>query len=335
MHFRQVSRREFITLLGGAAVAWPRVARAQQGQRVRRVCVLEGISADSPGAKTRHAAFLEGLQQLGWTPGRNVQIEVRYAEGDEAAIRKYAAELVALTPDVLVAAGGTPTEVALKVTRTIPIVFVIAPDPVGSGFVESLSQPGANATGFMMFEYNLCGKWLELLKEIAPNVTHAAILRNAGTAAGIGQVAVIQAVAPLVGIEVSSIDLRAPDQIERAIAAFARRRSNGGMIQTASPTGAANFDSIITAAARYKLPAVFVHRTLVAAAGLISYGPNFEDQFRRAADYVDRILKGEKPADLPVQAPNKYELAINLKTAKALGLTVPETLLARADEVIE
>ena len=327
-------RREFMTLLGGAT-AWPIAARAQQGQRVRLVCILEGISANTPGSKARYAAFLEGLQQLGWTSGRNVQIEVRYAEGDEAAIRKYAEELVALAPDVLVAAGSTPTEMAVKVTRTIPIVFVIAPDPVGSGFVESLSQPGANATGFMMFEYNLCGKWLELLKEIAPNVTHAAILRNAGTAAGIGQFAVIQAVAPLVGIEVSSIDLRGPDQIERAIAAFARRRSNGGMIQTASPTGAANFNLIVAAAERYKLPAVFVQRTLVAAGGLISYGPNFEDQFRRAADYVNRILKGEKPADLPVQAPNKYELAINLKTAKALGLTIPPTLLARADEVIE
>ncbi len=327
-----MKRREFITLLGGTAAAWPLAARAQQGQRVRRVCILEGVSADTPGAKTRYATFLEGLQQLGWTAGRNVQIEVRYAEGDEAAMRKYAAELVALAPDVLVTAGGTP-EVALKVTRTIPIVFVIAPDPVGSGFVETLSQPGANATGFMMFEYNLCGKWLELLKEIAPNVTHAAVLRNAGTATGIGQFAVIQAVAPLVGIEVSSIDLRGPDQIERAIATFARR-SNGGMIQVAGPV-AANSNLIIAAAARYKLPAVYVSRPLVAAGGLISYGPNFEDQFRRAADYVNRILKGEKPADLPVQAPNKYELAINLKTAKALGVTVPDTLLGRADEVIE
>jgi putative tryptophan/tyrosine transport system substrate-binding protein len=327
-----VKRREFMTLLGGAAT-WPLAARAQQGQRVRRVCILEAISADTPGVKTRYAAFLEGLQQLGWTAGRNVQIEVRYAEGDEAAMRKYAAELVALAPDVLVTGGGTPTEVALKVTRTIPIVFVIAPDPVGSGFVESLSQPGANATGFMMFEYNLCGKWLELLKEIAPNVTHAAILRNAGTAPGIGQFAVIQAVAPLVGIEVSSIDLRGPDQIERAIATFARR-SNGGMIQVAGP-GAAHSNLIIAAAARYKLPAVYISRPLVAAGGLISYGSNFEDQYRRAADYVNRILKGEKPADLPVQAPNKYELAINLKTAKALGITIPPTLLARADEVIE
>jgi len=301
---------------------------------VRLVCILEGISADTPGYKARYAAFLEGLQQLGWTPGRNVQIEVRYAEGDEAAIRKYAAEFVALAPDVLVAGGGAPAEVVLKLTQTIPIVFVIVPDPVGSGFVETLSQPGANATGFMMFEYNLCGKWLELLKEIAPNVTHAAILRNAGTAAGIGQFAVIQAVAPLVGIEVRSIDSRGPAQIERAIATFARK-SNGGIIQVASATGAANINLIIAAAARYKLPAVYIQKTFVAAGGLISYGPNFEDQFRRAADYVNRILKGEKPADLPVQAPNKYELAINLKTAKALGVTVPDTLLGRADEVIE
>jgi putative ABC transport system substrate-binding protein len=328
-----MKRREFITLLAGAA-AWPLAARAQQGQRVRLICILEGISADTPGYKARHAAFLEALQQLGWTPGRNVQIEVRFAEGDEAALRKYAAELLALAPDVLVAGGGTPAEVVLKLTHTIPIVFVIAPDPVGSGFVETLSQPGANATGFMMFEYNLCGKWLELLKEIAPNVTHAAILRNAGTAIGIGQFAVIQAVAPLVGIEVSSIDLREPAQIERAIATFARR-SNGGMIPVAGPTAAANFDLIIAAAARYKLPAVYLQRHLVAAGGLISYGPNFEDQYRRAADYVNRVLRGEKPADLPVQAPNKYELAINLKTAKALNLTVPPTLLARADEVIE
>ena len=322
-----------IAALGGAAT-WTLVARAQQGQRVRLVCILEGISVNTPGAKTRYAAFLEGLQQLGWTPGRNVQIEVRYAEGDEAALRKYAAELVALAPDVLVAGGGTPAEVVLKLTRSIPIVFVIAADPVGSGFVETLSQPGANATGFMMFEYNLCGKWLELLKEIAPNVTHAAILRNADTAVGIGQFAVIQAMAPLVGIEVSSIDLRAPDQIERAIAAFAQR-SNGGMIQVASVTGAANFNLIIAMAARYKLPAVYIQRPFVVAGGLISYGPNFEDQFRRAADYVDRILKGEKPGDLPVQAPTKYELVINLKTAKALGLTIPITLLARVGQVIE
>jgi putative ABC transport system substrate-binding protein len=326
-------RREFITLLGGAAATWPLAASAQQGRRVPLICILEAVSVDTPGVKTRHAAFLEALQQLGWTPGRNVQIEVRYAEGDRAALRKYAAELIALVPDVLVAGGGSSTEAVLKVTRTIPIVFVIAPDPVGSGFVETLSQPGANATGFMMFEYNLCGKWLELLKQIAPSVTHAAILRNADTGIGIGQFAVIQAMAPLVSIEVSSIDLREPDQIERAIAAFARR-SNGGMIQTAGPL-AAYSNLIIAAAARYKLPAVYIQRTLVAAGGLISYAPNFEDQYRRGAGYVDRILKGEKPSDMPLQVPTKYELAINLKTAKALGLTVPPALLARADEVIE
>src|SRR5262245_54412881 len=330
---RAVKRREFVTLLGSAAAAWPIAARAQQGQRVRLVCILEGISANTPGSKARYAAFLEGLQQLGWTPGRNVQIEVRYAEGNEAAIRKYAEELVALAPDVLVAAGGIPAEMAVKVTRTIPIVFVIVPDPVGSGFVESLSQPGANATGFMMFEYNLCGKWLELLKEISPNVTRAAVLRDAGTAAGIGQFAVIQSVAPSIGIEVRPIDLRGPAQIERVIATFAQT-SNGGIILPAGTTGAANVNLIIAAAARYKLPAVYVQRPFVAAGGLISYGPNFPDQYRRGADYVDRILKGEKPADLPVQAPNKYELAVNLKTAKALGLSVSPTLLARADEVI-
>ena len=325
-------RRNFIALLGGAA-AWPLAARAQQ-ERMRLVCILESIAQETPGSKTRYAAFLEGLQQLGWTPGRNVQIEVRYAEGNEAALRKYAAELIALAPDVLVAGGGTAAEAMLKLTRGIPIVFVIAPDPVGSGLVESLSQPGANATGFMMFEYNLCGKWLELLKEIAPNVTHAAVLRNAGTAAGIGQFAVLQSVAPLVGVEVSSIDLHGPAQIERAIESFAQK-SNGGMIQVASATGAANFNLIVATAARYKLPAVYIQRPFVVAGGLISYGPNFEDQFRRAADYVDRILKGEKPANLPVQAPTKYELVINLKTAKALGISVPAGLLARADEVID
>ena len=326
-------RREFIALLGGAA-GWPLVARAQQGERVRLVCILEGVSADTPNANERHTALLQGLQQLGWTTGRNLKIEVRWGGGDEAATRKYAAELIALAPDVLVAGGGYAAEVTVRVTHTIPIVFVIVPDPLGSGFVESLSKPGANATGFMMFEYNLCGKWLELLKEIAPSVTHAVVLRDAGTAAGIGQFAVIQSVAPSVGVEVSPIDLRGPAHIERVIATFAQR-PNGGIILTAGVTGAANVNLIIAAAARYKLPAVFVQRPFVAAGGLISYGPNFIDQYRRAADYVNRILKGEKPADLPVQAPTKYALVINLKTAKALGLTMPPSLLARADEVIE
>ena len=329
-----IARREFLATLGGAAVSWPLAARAQQGERMRLVGILIPISADTPHAKADYAAFLEGLQQLGWTPGRDVRIEVRWSEGDEATIRKYAAELVALAPDVLVTPGGAAVEVMLKVTHTIPIVFAVVPDPVGSGFVESLSQPGGTATGFMMFEYNLCGKWLELLKEIAPNVTHAAVLRDHTFVAGIGQFAVIQSVAALVGIEVRPIDLREPAQIERAIAAFARS-PNGGIILSASALGAANVNLIIAAAARYKLPAVYIQRRFVAAGGLISYGPNFPDQFRRAADYVDRILKGDKPTDLPVQAPNRYELAINLKTAKALGLSVPQSLLARADEVIE
>ena len=329
-----MKRRELITLLGSAAVVWPLTARAQQREPLRRVAVLELIPANTPGKQEQHTAFLKAFEQLGWTPGRNVQIEARWGGGDEAATRKHAAELVALAPDVILAGGGTSAEVMLKATRTIPIVFVIVPDPVGSGFVERLSRPGGNATGFMMFEYNLCGKWLELLKEIAPSVTHAAVLRDPTFAEGIGQFAVIQAVAPSVGIEVSPIDLREPNQIEHAIATFAQS-PNGGIIQVASATGAANVNLIIKAAAHYELPAVYPIRPFVAAGGLISYGPNFADQYRRAAGYVDRILRGEKPADLPVQAPSKYELAINLKTAKALGLSVSQSLLARADEVIE
>jgi putative ABC transport system substrate-binding protein len=277
---------------------------------------------------------LEGFKQLGWIDGRNVQIVVRWGAGNPVETRKYAEELVALAPDVLVAAGGTGAELLLKATRTIPIVFVIVPDPIGSGFVERLSRPGGNATGFMMFEYNLCGKWPQLLKEIAPSVTQTAVLRDPTFAAGIGQFAVIQAAAPSVGIEVSPIDLHEPNQIEQRIANFAGS-PNGGLIVTASGIGASNANLIITAAARHKLPAIYAQRPFVAAGGLISYGPNFADQFRRAAGYVDRILRGEKPGDLPVQAPNKYELAINLKTAKALGLSAPQSLLARADEVIE
>jgi putative tryptophan/tyrosine transport system substrate-binding protein len=267
---------------------------------------------------------LEAFEQLGWTDGRNVQIVARWSGGKNVELRKYAEELVALAPDVILAGGGSGAEVMLKATRTIPIVFAIVPDPVGAGIVERLSRPGGNATGFMMFEYNLCGKWLELFKEIAPSVTRAAVLRDPGFAHGIGQFAVIQAVAPSVGIEVSPIDLREPDQIERAIATFAQS-PNGGIILAASGIGASNANLIITAAARYKLPAVYITRPLVVV----------DDQYRRAAGYVDRILRGEKPGDLPVQAPSKYELAINLKTAKALGLSVPQFLLARADEVIE
>jgi putative ABC transport system substrate-binding protein len=326
-------RREFIALFGGAA-AWPALARAQQREPLRRVAVLEAITKDTPGAQQRYAAFLEAFERLGWTDGRNIHIVVRWGGGNEAETRKYAEELVALAPDVLLAGGGTALDIFLKTTRTIPIVFVIVPDPVGSGFVERLSRPGGNASGFMMFEYSLCGKWPELLKEIAPSVTHAAVLRDPNFVAGIGQFAVIQAVAPSVGIEVSPIDLREPNQIEHAIATFAQS-PNGGIILTAAGIAGANANLVIAAAARHKLPAVYIQRPFVAAGGLISYGPNFDDQYRRGAGYVDRILHGEKPADLPVQAPNKYELAINLKTAKSLGLSVPQSLLARADEVIE
>jgi putative tryptophan/tyrosine transport system substrate-binding protein len=327
-------RRDFIRTVGGAAATWPIAMRAQQRDPQRRVAVLEPIAKDTPSAQARYSAFLEGFEQLGWTDGRNVQIVARWGGGNDVETRRYADELVALAPDVILAGGGSSAELMLKATRTIPIVFVIVPDPVGAGFVERLSRPGGNATGFMMFEYNLCGKWLELFKEIAPNVTHAAVLRDPGFAHGIGQFAVIQASAPSVGIEVSPIDLREPNQIERAIATFAQS-PNGGIIVAASGIGAANVNLIIAAAARYKLPAVYIQRPFVVAGGLISYGPNFADQYRRAAGYVDRVLRGEKPADLPVQAPSKYELAINLKTAKALGLAVPSSLLARADEVIE
>lgn len=327
-------RRDFIVLAGRAAATWPFAAHAQQAQRPRRVAVLEPIEKDTPSAQARYTAFLQAFEQLGWTDGRNVQIVARWSGGNNVKLRKYAEELIALAPDVILAGGGTGAEMMLKATRTIPIVFTIVPDPVGAGLVERLSRPGGNATGFVMFEYNLCGKWLELLKEIAPAVKHAAILRDSGFAHGIGQFAVLQAVAPSVGIEVSPIDLREPNQIERAIASFAQS-PNVGLIVAASGVGATNINLIIATAARHGLPAVYIQRAFVAAGGLISYGPNFDDQYRGAAAYVDRILRGEKPADLPVQTPSKYELIINLKTASALGLTVPASLLARADEVID
>jgi len=326
-------RRDFIGLIGGAA-AWPVMARAQQPDRMRRIGVLVGAGADGLDAQARQGAFLQGLQQLGWTDGRNVRIDTRWAGAKPDAIRKYAAELVALAPDVILAAGNAPVERLLQATRTVPIVFVFAIDPVGSGIVDSLSQPGGNATGFMQFEYSLTAKWLELLKQIAPGVTRAAVLRDAAVAAGIGQFAVIQSVAPSVGVEVSPINGRDASEIERAIAAFART-SNGGLIVTASALAGVHRDLLITLAARHKLPAIYSNRVAVAAGGLISYGADLVDQYRRAAGYVDRVLKGEKPADLPVQAPTKYELVINLKTARALGLDVPASLLARADEVIE
>ena len=330
-----MQRREFITLLGGAAVAWPRAAHAQQADRMRRVGVLEARNADDREGKARLAAFLQGLQELGWTDGRNVRIDYRWAAADADRSRTYAAELVALAPDVILASASQSTAALLQTTRTVPIVFVNVVDPVGAGFVARLARPGGNATGFTPFEYSLSGKWLELLKEIAPNLTRIAILRDPAIATGIGQYAVIQAMAsPSFGAELSPIDVRNGGEIERDIAAFAREL-NGGLIVTASSGAVAHRELIIMLAARHRLPAVYPFRYFVTSGGLISYGPDPTDQFRRAAGYVDRILKGEKAADLPVQSPTKHELAINLKTAKALGVTMPPSLLARADQMIE
>jgi putative ABC transport system substrate-binding protein len=331
MQFDQ-KRREFITLLGGAA-AWPLAARAQQPERMRRIGVLFGAGADDGDIQARHAAFLQALQQLGWTDNGNVRIDTRFGAGNANNIRRYSAELATLAPDVILATGNV-VEQLLQATRAVPIVFVVVPDPVGAGYVDRLSRPGGNVTGFMQFEYSLTAKWLELLKQIAPGVTRAAVLRESALPAGIGQFAVIQYVALSVGVEVSPVNVSDAPEIERAIAAYARQ-PNGGLIVTASALAAVHRDLIVTLAARHKLPAVYSQRHYAAAGGLISYGADFIDQHRRAAGYVDRILKGEKPADLPVQAPTKYELVINLKTAKALGLEVPATLLARADEVIE
>ena len=328
-------RRAFIKLVGGGvAAAWPIAARAQQGERMRRIGVLTGVAADDPEGQARIAAFLQGLQQLGWTDGRNMRIEYRWAAGSASDLRKYAAELAALAPEVIFAAGGTSLGTLLQVTRAVPVVFAIVPDPVGSGFVDSLARPGGNATGFMQFEYSLSGKWVELLKQIAPGVTRAAVLWDPAIPPGIGQFAIIQSVAPSAGVDVSPVNVRDASEIERAVAAFARF-SNGGLIVTGSALAVVHRHLIIALAARHKLPAIYFERGFVADGGLISYGSNWVDQFRHAAAYVDRILRGEKPADLPVQAPTKYELVINLKTAKALGLTVPPALIARADEVIE
>jgi putative ABC transport system substrate-binding protein len=327
-------RREFITLLGGATAAWPFTTHAQQSDRLRRVGVLMGLAADDAEAQDRIAAFEQGLQQLGWTVGRNLQIDYRRGAGGADPTRRYAAELVALAPDVILASGGTVVGALLQATRTVPIVFTQTPDPVAAGFVASLARPGGNATGFTTSEYGISAKWLELLKEIAPGVTRAAVLRDPTISSGIGQFASIQSVAPLFGVELSPLDVRDASEIERDVTAFARG-SNGGLIVTSSGLAAVHRELIITLAARYRLPAVYSYRYFATGGGLLSYGPDPIDQYRRAAGYVDRILRGEKPADLPVQAPTKYELAINLKTAKALGLTVPPTLLARADEVIE
>jgi ABC-type uncharacterized transport system substrate-binding protein len=326
-------RRAFISLLGGAAAAWSLAARAQQGERMRRIGVLVPQDQDSPVAQARIAALLQELQRLGWT-GRNVRIDIRWAGAEVENIRKHAAELAALAPDVILANGSVVVTPLLQATRTVPIVFVVVPDPVGAGFVDSLARPGGNATGFVQFEYGLSGKWLELLKEVAPRLTRAAVLRDAAIPAGTGQFGAIQSVAPSVGLEVSPVNIRDASEIERAVGAFARS-ANGGLIVTGSALAQLHRNLIITLAARYKLPAIYFERFFVTAGGLISYGPDLVDQYRRAGDYVDRILKGEKPADLPVQAPTKYETVINLKTAKALGLEIPQTVLARADEVIE
>ena len=328
-----MKRREFITLLGGAAAAWPVAAWAQQTERVRRVGVLMSQAADDPEAQARITAFSQGLQELGWSVDRNLQIETRWATADD--LHRHAAELVALAPDVLVAATGSTTVAPLlQATRTVPIVFVTVIDPVGAGFVASLARPGGNATGFMNYEYGMSVKWLELLKEIAPRVTRAAVLRDPAIASGIGQFGAVQAVAPSLGVELSPVDVRDAPEIERAVTSFARS-SGGGLIVTPSPLANRHRDLIIMLTARHRLPAVYAWRYYVTDGGLISYGPDSIDQYRRAAGYVDRILKGEKPADLPVQVPTKYELVINLKTARALGLEVPPSLLARADEVIE
>jgi ABC-type uncharacterized transport system substrate-binding protein len=330
----RVKRRTFITLLGGVAAGWPLVARAQQPERMRRVGVLINRPADDRESQAGVAAFQQVLQQLGWIDGRNLRIDIRWGESDAERHRKYAAELVELAPDIILA-SGTPSVAALQqATRTVPIVFVSVVDPVGAGVVDTLARPGGNTTGFMLFEYSLSGKWLELLKQIAPRLTRVAVLRDSANPSGLAEFSSIQAVAQSVGVEVSPVIVRDAGEIERVVTAFARS-ANSGLIVTGSASASVRHDLIIALAARHKLPAVYTQKSDVTGGGLMFYGPDRVDQFRRAAGYVDRILKGEKPADLPVQAPTKFELVINLKTAKALGLEVPPTLFARADEVIE
>jgi putative ABC transport system substrate-binding protein len=329
-----VRRRSFIALLGGAAAAWPLAARAQQGERMRRICVLMSTAVDDPQDPARLAAFAQGLQELGWTIGRNLRIDYRWSASSPDNARKYAAELAALAPDVMLTSGTIALAAVQQISHTIPVVFVNLVDPVSGGFVESLARPGGNATGFLLFEYGISGKWLELLKEIAPRVTRVAALRDPTQGTGIGQLGAIQSAASQLGVEFRPVGVRDAREIERGIIDFARG-SNGGLIVTAGTQARDHRELIIGLAARYRLPAVYFNRLFVEAGGLISYGADTIDPLRRAANYVDRILKGEKPADLPVQAPTKFELVINLKTAKALGLEVPPMLLARADEVIE
>jgi putative ABC transport system substrate-binding protein len=327
-------RREFIAFVGGTAATWPLAVRAQQSERVRRVGVLgsAGIETDQQAGV---ALFREVLHQLGWIDGRNVRLEVRWAGADPAKARKDAEELVALQPDVILASGVLALQTLLQTTRSVPIVFnSIGADPVGSGYIDTLARPGGNATGFVLFDYALTAKWIELLKEIAPTVTRVAVLRDPELTSGVGQFAVIQYVAPSVGMEVSAVSIRDAREIEKDIARFASA-PNGGLILTASALSLVHRDLVVGLAAKHKLPAVYYRRYFVVGGGLISYGSKVDEQFRGAARYVDRILKGEKPADLPVQAPTKYETVINLKTAKALGLSVPLSLEQRADEVIE
>jgi putative ABC transport system substrate-binding protein len=325
-------RREFITLLGGAAATWPLAARAQQAERMRRIGVLMNLAVGDPEGEARIAAFVQALQRLGWSDGRNLRIDHRWAAGDAGRFKRYAEELLALAPDVILAAATPSVQALQRATRTVPIVFANVADPVGAGFVDTLARPGGNATGFTPFEYGLSGKWLELLKEIAPRVTRVAVLRDLNI--GLGQLGAIQSVAPSLGMELTPIGVDDVGQMERTVAAFARS-PNGGLIVTASTSAIIHRELITTLAARNKLPAVYYERYFVAAGSLMSYGPDFLDQYRSAATYVDRILRGEKPADLPVQAPTKHVLMVNLNAAKALGLDVPPTLLARADEVIE
>jgi ABC-type uncharacterized transport system substrate-binding protein len=327
------NRRDFLTLLGSAAVAWPVVARAQQGERMRRVGALMSTRGD-PEGQARFSAFRDGLQSLGWVDGHTVKIDIRWTGGNLGDIRKYAADLVALAPDVILASGGSVAGPLLQATRTVPVVFTQTPDPVAAGFVASLSRPGGNATGFTQLEYGTGTKWLELLKEIAPGTTRAAVLRDPAIPEGVGQFAVIQSAAPAFRLEVTPVDIRDAGHLERAIKAFARS-SNGGMIVTSSALANVHRDLIIALAAELRLPAVYSFRFFASAGGLASYGSNSIGPHRSAARYVDRILKGERPGDLPVQAATKYELVINLRTAKGLGLTVPDKLLALADEVIE
>ncbi|MGA9282113.1 MAG: ABC transporter substrate-binding protein [Pseudolabrys sp.] len=326
-------RREFLGVLAGAVAVLPRVARAQQGERVRRVGVLMPFTANDPEAQARNALFEQSLRELGWMVGRDLQIDYRWPGGEAASIRRDAAELVALAPDVIMTVGSLTMGPMQQATQTIPIVFVNLADPVGAGFVQSLARPGGNATGFTNYEYSMSGKWVELLKQIAPNVKRVAILRDPTSAAGIGQFSAIQSAAQSLGVNLTPVSVRDAGEIERGVTEFARS-DNGGLIVTSGGT-AFRRDLIIGLASRHKLPAVYPFRYYAKDGGLITYGPDPRDSVRHAAAYVDRILKGEKPADMPVQAPTTYELVINLKTAKALGLTVPPSLLARADEVIE